>query len=71
MATLKTKEIKNMSKKDREKKLKELRMELVKSRSGNSKAGNRTREIKKIIAKILTLNRTDEEKSSQEVETNK
>ena len=70
MAILKTKEIKNMGKKDREKKLKDLKMELVKSRSGNSKAGNKTKEIKKIIAKILTLNKS-EEASSKEVETNK
>ena len=70
MAILRTKEIKSMSKNDREKKMKELRMELVKSRSGNSKAGNKTKEIKKIIAKILTLNKA-EEKSPQEVETNK
>ncbi len=70
MAILKTKEIKNMGKKDREKKLKDLKMELVKSRQGNSKAGNKTKEIKKIIAKILTLNKS-EEASSKEVETNK
>ena len=70
MAILKTKEIRNMSKGDREKKLKELKIELIKSKSGNSKAGNKTKEIKKIIAKILTLNKS-EEVSSKEVETNK
>ncbi len=70
MAILKTKEIRNMSVGDREKKMKELKMELVKSRSGNSKTGNKTKEIKRIIAKILTLNKA-EEKSPQEVEKNK
>ncbi len=70
MAILKTKEIRNMGKGDREKKLKELKIELIKSKSGNSKAGNKTKEIKKIIAKILTLNKS-EEVSSKEVETNK
>lgn len=71
MATLKIKEIKNMSKRDREKKMKELKMELIKSRSGNSKTGNKTKEIKRIIARILTLNKSTEDKSSKEVEKNK
>ncbi len=68
MAILKTKEIKNMSPKDREKKLKELKLELIKSQSRNSKTGNRTREIRKIIARILTLNKLEEDDSSREVE---
>ncbi len=67
---MKSKDIRKMSKNDREKKLKELKLELVKSRSRNSKVSNRTKEIKKIIAKILTLNKS-EEVSSKEVETNK
>ena len=71
MATLKIKDIRNMSKGDREKKMKELKMELIKSRSGNSKTGNKTKEIKKIIARILTLNKSTEDKSSKEVEKNK
>jgi ribosomal protein L29 len=57
MATLKAKEIREMKKEDRMKKLKELKFELVKSRTSASKAGNsKTKEIKKIIARILTLN---------------
>ena len=71
MATLKAKDIRNMSKGQREKKMKELKMELIKSRSGNSKTGNRTREIKKIIARILTLNKSEEDTSSEEVEKHK
>lgn len=70
MATIHMKDIKNMSKEDREKKMKELKMELVKSRAGNSKTGSRTREIKKIIARMFTL-KSKEEKSSKEVEENK
>jgi len=68
---LKIKDIRNMSKDDREKKMKELKMELIKSRSGNSKTGNKTREIKRIIARILTLNKSAEDESSKEVEKNK
>lgn len=71
MSTLKAKDIRKMSRGDIEKKLKELKMELIKSRSGNSKTGNKTKEIKKIIARILTLNKTKEEESSKEVERNK
>jgi len=58
MATLSSKDIQKMSTKDREKKLKELKLELVKSRANASKGGSsRIKEIKKIIARILTLNK--------------
>ena len=58
MATLKAKEIRNMSKGDREKKLKELKMELIKSKTAAAKtSGSKTRQIKKMIARILTLNK--------------
>ena len=53
---MKIKNIRAMSKEDRERKLKELKMELIKanaSKTGSSK----TKEIKKIIARILTLNK--------------
>ncbi|GBE20460.1 MAG TPA: 50S ribosomal protein L29 [Candidatus Pacearchaeota archaeon] len=58
MTTLKFKDIQKMGKEDREKKLKELRLELVKSKVNSSKTGNsKTKEIKKIIARILMLNK--------------
>ncbi|MFH1608116.1 MAG: hypothetical protein ABIA78_03205 [archaeon] len=50
---MKYKDIQKLSEKDREKKLKDLKMELVKSQA---KQGGKTKEIKKIIARILTLN---------------
>lgn len=71
MATLKMKDIRDMNEKDREKKMKELKVELTKSRSGNSKTGSKTKEIKKIIARILTLNKSTEDTSSKEVEKHK
>jgi ribosomal protein L29 len=71
MTTLKMKDIKKMSDKDREKKMKELKMELTKSRSGNSKTGSKTKEIKKIIARMLTLNKLTEDTSSKEIENHK
>ena len=56
MATLKFKEIAKMNEEDRDKKLKELKMELIKSRANNSKS-IKTREIKRVIARLLTLNK--------------
>lgn len=52
MATLKSREIIKMGKEELEKKFKELKMELVKSRSSASKSG-KTKEIKKIIARVM------------------
>ena len=58
MATLKLKEIIKMSKEEREKKLKELKIELVKSKSNVSKKENmKVREIKKIMARIYSTNK--------------
>jgi len=57
---MKYKQLKDLTKQDREKKLKELKMQLVKekvnaSNTGGSKAG----QIKKIIARINTLNSSE------------
>jgi len=58
MTKLKSKDIQKMTKEEKEKKLKELKMELVKSGAGAAKGGSaKTREIKKIIARIITLNK--------------
>jgi large subunit ribosomal protein L29 len=58
MAKLKSKDIQKMTKEEREKKLKELKMELVKSKASSAKGGSsRIKEIKKIIARIFTLNK--------------
>lgn len=54
---MKYKEITKMNKEDREKKFKDLKVELVKSKARTAKAGSAsTREIKKAIARILTFN---------------
>ncbi len=57
MTRLKAKEIKNLSKEEKEKKLKELKMELIKSKASSADKGLKTREIKRTIARILTLNK--------------
>ena len=63
---MKFKDIQKMSKEDREKKLKELRLELIKSKVNASKTGtSKTREIKKIIAKMLTLDSKHKELKKQ------
>jgi ribosomal protein L29 len=54
---MKYKDITKMSNEEREKKLKELKIELIKSKTkATNTAGSNTREIKKTIAKILTFN---------------
>ena len=59
---MKPKDIRNLSKEDRMKKMKELKMELIKSKSSATKTGSsKTRDIKKIIARILTINNSDKE----------
>ena len=68
MTTLKSKEIKKMSRDERQKRLKELKMELIKSKINASKnKGPRAREIRKIIARILTIDKvnTTENKSGE------
>ena len=68
MARLKTKDIANFSKEDREKKLKELKLELVKARISASKAGtSKVKEIKRTIARIFTFNKSEEIKSKEEL----
>jgi ribosomal protein L29 len=58
MASLKAKDIQRMGKEEKTKKLEELKMELIKSKVGASKTSNsKTKEIKKIIARLITLNK--------------
>ena len=53
---MKFKEIKNLRAQDRKKKLKELKMELMKAKANASKSGSsKIKEIKKTIARILTV----------------
>ena len=57
MAVLKYKDLKNLSKEDMDKKMKDLNLELIKSRSQKAQGTSmKTREIKKAIARILTHN---------------
>ncbi len=52
----KIKEIKNLNKPDRDKKIKDLKVELMKAKSSAQKTGtSKIKEIKKTIARILTV----------------
>ncbi|HKL24267.1 MAG TPA: 50S ribosomal protein L29 [Candidatus Nanoarchaeia archaeon] len=59
---MKTKEIRNMNKKARNKKLKELKTELVKAR----KSGSNVKNIRKTIAQIHTINKSEVKNPSKE-----
>ncbi len=54
--SLKMKEIHKMGNEERMKKIEELKFELVKSKGSSSKGTAKSKEIKKTIARILTLN---------------
>jgi ribosomal protein L29 len=58
MAILKVKEIAKMHEKERDEKIKELKMELIKNHINSAKGGKvKTKEIKRTIARLLTFNR--------------
>jgi len=50
-----------LSSQELNKKLKELKLELIKSGASSSKTSTKTREIKKTIARILTINRSNKD----------
>ncbi len=55
MAILRQKDLVKMSEKEREEKLKDLKFELVKSNVAANKTNAKTKEIKRAIARILTM----------------
>ena len=66
MAILKYKEFEKLSEKERQEKLEDLKMELVKSGLPNSKSKSRPKEIKKAIARVLTFNRLNSKESVEQ-----
>jgi large subunit ribosomal protein L29 len=61
MAKLKPSDIRKMTKDERNKKMEELRMELLKARVNASKTGNsKVKEIKRLMARIITINKPEE-----------
>jgi len=63
MAKLKIKDMKNSSNEERMKKIEELKFELVKAKASAAKSGtSKARDIKKTIARMLTLNNQENKK---------
>jgi len=59
MVSKKMRQINKMSKKEQGKKLKELRFELIKSRASSTKTAIKTKEIKKTIARLMMISKSD------------
>ena len=59
---MKKNQIKEMNKNERNERLKELKLELVKSKISSAKAGSsKTKQIRKIMARIMTINKSEQE----------
>jgi len=59
MAILKSKDIVKMPQSERESKLKELRLELVRAGVTANKATAKTKEIKRAISRLITFTKND------------
>ena len=60
----KIKDLQNLSKTDKEKKIKDLKIELMKAKSSSQKTGSsKIKEIKKTIARMLTIKSMEENKN--------
>ncbi len=57
MAILKTKDIKKMNPKEREDKIKELKFELIRAGIAANKGNAKTKEIKRTISRLITINK--------------
>jgi len=58
MALLRNSDITKMSKSERESKLKDLRLELVKANVTANKTNAKTKEIKRAISRLITFNKS-------------
>ncbi len=58
MALLKVSDIVKMSKSEKESKIKDLRLELVKANVTANKTNAKTKEIKRAISRLITLNKS-------------
>ena len=60
MTIIKAKESSKISQKEREEKLKELKLELVKANVTANKSNAKTKEIKRAISRLLTFSKSQE-----------
>jgi ribosomal protein L29 len=64
MAILKVNEISKMSEKERNSKIQDLKIELMRDKASAGKGGKmKTKEIKRTIARLLTFNRINSKES--------
>ena len=61
MALTRFKELAKLSQKDRDEKMKELRFELVKAGVTANRTNAKTKEIKRAISRLMTLNNSGKE----------
>ena len=59
MAVLKTKDIVALSAEERKKRIDELRLELVKANVTANKTNAKTKELKRALARLLTVSKTE------------
>ncbi|MFA5173776.1 MAG: 50S ribosomal protein L29 [Candidatus Pacearchaeota archaeon] len=66
MAIIKFKEIEKMNEKEKQEKIKELKIELIKNRISSGKGGKMNmKEIKRTIARLLTFNRLNKQSAEK------
>ena len=65
MAILKAKDAAKLSQADRESKMIDLKMELVKAGVTANKAGAKTKEIKRAIARLITFGKNRQEETNK------
>lgn len=65
MAILRMSDISKLSKKERAEKLKDLKLELVKAMNKSSQSKGKTKELKRAISRILTLDNSTKEVSGK------
>ena len=58
MTLLRAKDIAKMEKKEREEKLKDFKMELIKANVTANKTGAKTKEIKRAISRLITFSKS-------------
>lgn len=64
MAILKSKEISKMNETEIDSKIKDLKMELIKSKTGNKKSGNPI-QIRRTIARLLTFKKLKKQEGNK------
>ena len=60
MAVLKMKDVKAMPEKERREKLKELKLEMIKSGVAANRTNSKTKEIKRAISRLISFNNSSQ-----------